>query len=423
MLTDRYGLALTTSSAVARDAYVRGVDLLLSANVGAEVDFRCAIAEDPAFSAAHIGLARTLQSFARGTEAKAAAGDARATAVTASRREKSHVAILADIVEGNSANAFAAINHHIADWPRDVMALAPCAGVFGLIGFSGREGREAEQLAFLAPLADAYGDDWWFLTALAFAQVETGDIDGARVNIERALALKPGNANGAHIVSHLHYESGEAKTGLDYLTDFTRHYPREASLHCHLSWHVALWSLELGATEKAWAVYDSALHPGPSWGPPINTLTDASSFLFRAELAGEQRRPERWRELSTYALKSFPEPGIAFVDIHAALAHAMAGDAEALAHITEGAKGPVADLVAPLAAAFGLIAREQWADAARTISPLLSSHERFGGSRAQRDLIEYACVVALMRSGEAERAGRMLASRRPRIFKGGMEAV
>ena len=39
MLSDRYGNALTTSSAGARDAYVAGVDLLLSANQGAEEQF------------------------------------------------------------------------------------------------------------------------------------------------------------------------------------------------------------------------------------------------------------------------------------------------------------------------------------------------------------------------------------------------
>ena len=39
MLQDRYGFALTTASAEARDAYVAGVDLSLSANHGAEEQF------------------------------------------------------------------------------------------------------------------------------------------------------------------------------------------------------------------------------------------------------------------------------------------------------------------------------------------------------------------------------------------------
>ena len=44
MLQDRYGFALTTASPEARDAYVAGVDLSLSANHGAEEQFRRAIA-------------------------------------------------------------------------------------------------------------------------------------------------------------------------------------------------------------------------------------------------------------------------------------------------------------------------------------------------------------------------------------------
>src|SRR5262249_51158932 len=52
---DRYGLALTTASAEARDAYVAGVDCLLAANAGVEQHFRRAIEADPAFALAQIG--------------------------------------------------------------------------------------------------------------------------------------------------------------------------------------------------------------------------------------------------------------------------------------------------------------------------------------------------------------------------------
>ena len=44
MLTDRYGLALSTSDTAARDAYVEGVDLLLTVYPGAAASFDRAIA-------------------------------------------------------------------------------------------------------------------------------------------------------------------------------------------------------------------------------------------------------------------------------------------------------------------------------------------------------------------------------------------
>jgi hypothetical protein len=40
-------------------------------------------------------------------------------------------------------------------------------------------------------------------------------------------------------------------------------------------------------------------------------------------------------------------------------------------------------------------------------------HERIGGSRAQRDLIEYALAQTLLKQGKTGEAKRMLAMRRP----------
>ena len=50
MLQDRYGNTLTTSSSAARDAYVVGVDRLLSADAKTEDAFRQAIAADDGFA-------------------------------------------------------------------------------------------------------------------------------------------------------------------------------------------------------------------------------------------------------------------------------------------------------------------------------------------------------------------------------------
>src|SRR6187397_710820 len=73
MLQDRYGFALSTASPEARDAYVAGVDLSLSANHGAEEQFRRAIALDDGLAVAHAALARTLQVAGRIPDAKIAA--------------------------------------------------------------------------------------------------------------------------------------------------------------------------------------------------------------------------------------------------------------------------------------------------------------------------------------------------------------
>ena len=51
---DRFGLELTTKSSPAVEDYVVAVDLLLSANAGAEALLDRALAADPDFAAAHI---------------------------------------------------------------------------------------------------------------------------------------------------------------------------------------------------------------------------------------------------------------------------------------------------------------------------------------------------------------------------------
>ena len=413
MLEDRYGNPLGTSSQAARDAYVDGVDRLLAADSGTEQALERAIAADDGFALAHAGLARARQVAAKMKDAAASMARTREFAAGASAREQSHIAMLGHLVSGNGAAAYRAALDHLADYPRDALVAQPLTGVFGLIGFSGLAGREAEQLAFLSGLARSYGDDWWFNTQFAFAQIEAGQSDRAVRTIEAARDGYPRSANWAHIRSHIHYELGETDAGLTYLKDWMRGYGRDGVLHCHISWHVALWALESGDAVSAWRVIDDAVRPGVAWGPPLNVLTDTASFLHRAELAGEPRQDDRWREVSDFAARMFPKPGIAFADIHAALAHAMAGAAEPLEAYIKNAAGPAGEVAAAVAEAFDAFARGAWEACIVLLTPFMATHERLGGSRAQRDLIEFTLVAALLRCGRAEDAKLMLATRRP----------
>src|SRR5262249_46387202 len=77
MLQDRYGLPVSTTSSRALEAYVEGVDRVLSANAGAEESFERAAALDADFALAHIGKARSLQLQARMADARSAAARAR----------------------------------------------------------------------------------------------------------------------------------------------------------------------------------------------------------------------------------------------------------------------------------------------------------------------------------------------------------
>jgi len=66
-----------------------------------------------------------------------------------------------------------------------------------------------------------------------------------------------------------------------------------------------------------------------------------------------------------------------------------------------------------LAEAFGALSAGHWAEAAALLTEALADHARLGGSRAQRDLLEFALLGALLKLGRAEEARRLLALRRP----------
>jgi hypothetical protein len=431
MLADRYGLPLSTSSQIARDAYVHGADCILSATAGPEAHLRRALEVDPEFALAQIALARTRFLVGQVPQARAAAATARELAPRTTRREQSHINAIALAIEGKAADALMATREHVALFPRDAMALAPATGVFGLVGFSGRQQREDELLQLLRGLAPHYGPDWWFLGALAFAACECGRLDKACNLIERSLAGNSRNAHGAHVRVHVLYEMGEPEQALQYLDTWMPGYAKEGLLHCHLSWHAALLAMELGQRKRAWEIYGADVHPGGAWGPPLNVATDATAFLFRSELAGLARRPEVWRDVHQFVGKSFPKAGLAFADVHRAVACAATGDATGLELLIgelrerlAAGKLPAGQVVATLAEAFSAFAEGNWTGAISLFEQALPETVRIGGSRAQRDLVEYTMVAAYLRAGKPDDARRMIAgrfARRPAVNVAGFD--
>lgn len=152
-IEDRFGLALTTDSPQAAENYIRAVDLMLSANTGAETLLDDALDADPDFALAHIARGRLCQVQARIPEAKEAAARARGLADRVTARERGHIETIALVIDGLGAQAMARLEAHVADYPRDALALSPALGVFGLFGFSGRVDHHEAQLALLERLA------------------------------------------------------------------------------------------------------------------------------------------------------------------------------------------------------------------------------------------------------------------------------
>ena len=413
MLKDRYGNPLSTTSAAARDAYVEGVDLFIGGFPGVAEAFERAISADDGFAMAHLALARFSQVKGNRAGILASLENLENCMGGLTTQETSAIAAMSTMLKGQPRVAYPMIRAHVAEYPRDVLLAQTCTNVFGLIGFSGENGREAETLAYTSSLAPHYGDDWWFLSQHAFAQLEVSQFEPALKNIDRAIALNPSSPHIIHVRSHLYYVLGQSADGLSYLNEVYPAMDQSAYMHCHVAWHVALWAMQSGDLDRMWHIVDNDLSPEDPHSPPLNVLTDLAAILARAEMHGVDVPKERWLAVSDYAKQKFPQTGLAFADVHAALAHANAGDGEALTKIVKDAKGPAAAVVTDMAEGFGAYANGDWTSSVQFFTKVLSENERIGGSRAQRDLIEFTTANALLRLGKADEARRLLDIQRP----------
>ena len=413
MLTDFYENHLTTSTGLARDSYDIGLRAFLSANYGAHEAFSQAIEADPNFTLAYLGLARAFMSSGQIADAKTALGKARNLLEGTTDREKSHFLCCELLLSGEAKKARTAVQNHVSEWPRDAMIAQMSTSVFGLIGFSGETGRENDLLEYTAKLLPHYGEDWWIMSMHAISLCETGQTLKSMQLMEKALNLNPRNANAAHFFAHILYEENEISAGRDYLAAWMPNYDRRSLLHGHLSWHQALWALHDGDETSMWEIVDASVSNEKGSSLPINALTDTASIYYRAELAGYNVSFERWLKLSEYASEKFPTMGQSFADIHAALAHAMAGNEEYLNKLISGNNGFAGDIVPAVAKAWKAISENKWDKAKQELETASSEFERLGGSRAQRDLLEFTYVNVLLRTGKKDAARKTLLERRP----------
>jgi tetratricopeptide (TPR) repeat protein len=416
---DRYGLPLTTSSVRAVDAYLDGVDRLLSVQPGADHCFRLAIEADPGFALAHIALARTQQLRLEAVEARATAARARALLRDVTPREQGHIDTIARAVDGDAAGALEAVRAHCSTYRRDALVLQLNFGAFGLISFAGRREHDEEMWEFFKPFVADYGDDWWFRFAWAWAHTESGRIAEGRRLMEQAFALNPRNANAVHGIAHVFYEEGDPDGGVKFVHDWLPSYDRAASLHCHLTWHTALFELVRGDVARARAAFEEGIRACVApLAPPTNVLTDGVSLLWRLMLDEEPVSPSEWTEIAAFAEERFPNTTAHFHELHCLMAWAAAGDraayerrlAELRDRVAKGLLNPGA-VVPALADGFGAFVRGDYPTAARAIEPFVDDITRCGGSHAQQDVWEETLVAAWIRSGDAEKARRALEKR------------
>jgi tetratricopeptide (TPR) repeat protein len=414
---DNRDLPISTASDAAAEHYRAGVSLLLGIWPSAAEPLDAAIAADPDFALAHAARARLHALRAEPAEARVRIAEAeRLVARNGTERERSHVEVLVHSVNNRPKQALAQTLAHADRWPRDAMILALPLGAFGLFAFSGMADHDQARVDLCERHARQYGaGDWWFLTYHGWSLAENGSVARGRAMLEHAFALNAKNANVVHALVHAHFEAGEGDDAAKLIAGWLPGYDRSGILHGHMAWHGALLALERGDADAALAIYADQVQPAVSKGVPLNIVSDAASLLWRLGAYGYEVPNGLWQQVSDYADQAFPKAGNAFADAHMLMIAAAIGNGAALnqrvaeldAMVAAGllGAGAVVPAIGRAALAF---AKGNLAECVRLLEPLAAEVVRIGGSGAQREVIEDTLLVALMRSGETEKARALL---------------
>src|SRR6516162_2497262 len=263
------------------------------------------------------------------------------------------------------------------------------------------------------------GDDWWFLGYLGWAYIETGEVAKGTRLVERSLAGNRRNAHAAHQRVHGFFEAGDTAGGAGFIENWLTGYDRVGHLHCHLSWHLALFELARGNVERSRAIYLDDIRPSAAQAAPMLVPADSASFLWRWRFYGAAPSLEdEWAEVAAHARRHFPRAGLAFADLHAALAEAATGDEHGLQSRIAGLQSlardgrlPPGEVAAALCGGVGALGRGDNAEAAQILVSALADLVRIGGSHAQREIFEDSLIVAYMRSGQSAKAAPLLRAR------------
>jgi tetratricopeptide (TPR) repeat protein len=392
-MKDALGLSLSCGSAAAVQAYQRAVDAYLHAwpGVGPAVDQALACAPD--FALAHALRALHAALYMRRAKVASAIAAAQRCAASASARERSHVTVLADILQGRAAQALEGAQAHVTRWPTDALvATLPC-GAFGLFAFSGRLDHDQARLAYLRQLRPFYpADHTWLLTNLGWACIEAGELDEGFEHARRSFTLRPANGNIAHVLMHGHFERGDAASGLAFIDAWLPSCPEDAMLFGHLHWHAGLCEIALGRADAALARHLRQVLRQLDAAPPLVGMTDAIALPWRLHLLGHDELP--WDQAAAYAQRHFGKGGNVFAEFHLAMLAAARGDRTELDSVNQRLHA-IADKghpAAPIALHWvAALAATMDGDRHAAREPIRLCHAeaaRLGGSHAQRTVVD-----------------------------------
>lgn len=347
------------------------------------------------------------------------AADAHAAAVRlpANAREAGHVRAIGEILVGRWYDAARTLENVSIEAPRDPLALQAGHLIDFLIGDS-RMLRD--RIARALPAWDERMHGYHALLGMhAFGLEETADYAQAEAQGRRAVELEPRDGWAQHAVAHVMEMQCRQRDGIAWMRANPDAWSRDSSFAVHLWWHLALFHLEQGEIDEVLALYD-----GPIYGQRsavVFDMIDASAMLWRLTLRGIDVG-YRWEAVADKWEPIADAGNYAFNDAHAMMAFVGARRGKAVEVLLEAQHEVMEDVTDnsmftrevghPVARAIRAFGESDYAETVRLLRRVRRVAHKFGGSHAQRDLLDLTLIEAAFRDGQQSLASALIAERR-----------
>jgi len=334
----------------------------------------------------------------------------------ANSRERGHLVAIRQLVEGHWNEAARTLEDVTIAHPHDALAL--------LVGhqldfFTGQSRMLRDRIARALPQWSERLPGYHSLLGMhAFGLEECGEYVRAEAAGRRAVELEPRDGWAQHAVAHVFEMTGRKRDGLRWMRANPDLWSRDSFFAVHNWWHTAIFHLDLGEAGAALDLYDSSIYGRRS--KLVLEMIDAAALLWRLELRGLDAG-DRWQALADDWEPHARSGNYAFNDVHAALAFLRAGrsasfkaildaQTEAMARNDDNARF-TREVGRPVTLALHAFDRGQWAEATEGLRRVRNGAAIFGGSHAQRDLLDLTLLAAARRGGDARLATALEAER------------
>jgi tetratricopeptide (TPR) repeat protein len=334
----------------------------------------------------------------------------------ANRREAGHLQAIGRVIAGRWHDAGRVLEDVAIEYPNDALALQ--AG-HQIDFFTGNSRMLRDRIARALPAWSERMPGFHALLGMhAFGLEETADYGRAESQGRRAVELEPHDGWAQHAVAHVMEMQGRPSDGIAWMRANPDAWSRDSFFCVHNWWHLALFHLEVGQVDEGLALFD-----GPIYGKRstvVLDMVDASALLWRLQLRGFDvsgrwsALADRWEPLAAAA-------NYAFNDVHAMMAFVGADRRHAAASILEAQLAAMErdddnamftrDVGRPLTLAIRAFGDGDYAEAVRLLRPIRNIAARFGGSHAQRDLLDLTLIEAALRSNQSRLASALVAER------------